>query len=151
GGVRPWADDATPTSFDIAQRRFELRRLGDRWEHQERGRQADREVEAPGVEQFGRWEVGDLESRTVGEQESLSSSPSLPVSRSDSLPTSKLPPLRIVGQVGQTYIVAESPDGVYLVDQHAAHERIIYERLMLIRSASAIERQGMLIPQTIEL
>jgi DNA mismatch repair protein MutL len=66
-------------------------------------------------------------------------------------PVSKLPPLRIVGQVGQTYIIAEAPDGMYLVDQHAAHERVTYERLMARRGAGAIERQGLLIPQTVEL
>ncbi|HEX5690559.1 MAG TPA: DNA mismatch repair protein MutL, partial [Roseiflexaceae bacterium] len=63
----------------------------------------------------------------------------------------KLPPLRVVGQVGLTYIVAEGPDGMYLVDQHAAHERVTYERLMAARGAGAIERQGLLIPQTVEL
>ena len=36
---------------------------------------------------------------------------------------STLPLLRVVGQVSNTYIVAEGPDGMYLVDQHAAHER----------------------------
>nr|HID13328.1 DNA mismatch repair endonuclease MutL [Anaerolineae bacterium] len=38
-----------------------------------------------------------------------------------------LPPLRVVGQVRQTYIVAEGPEGVYLIDQHAAHERVLYQ------------------------
>jgi DNA mismatch repair protein MutL len=40
---------------------------------------------------------------------------------------------------------------MYLVDQHAAHERVTYERLMALRGAGALERQGLLIPQTVEL
>ncbi len=40
-----------------------------------------------------------------------------------------LPLLRVVGQVGATYVVAEGPDGMYLIDQHAAHERVVYDRL----------------------
>ena len=46
------------------------------------------------------------------------------------LPASDLPILRVIGQIGQTYIIAEGPDGMYLIDQHAAHSRILYERLM---------------------
>jgi DNA mismatch repair protein MutL len=41
-----------------------------------------------------------------------------------------LPLLRVVGQMGATYIVAEGPDGMYLIDQHAAHERVVYDRLV---------------------
>jgi DNA mismatch repair protein MutL len=41
-----------------------------------------------------------------------------------------LPLLRVVGQMGATYIVTEGPDGMYLIDQHAAHERVVYDRLI---------------------
>lgn len=44
------------------------------------------------------------------------------------LPSGQLPLLRLVGQVGGTYIIAEGPDGLYLIDQHAAHERVLFER-----------------------
>ncbi|MEG2893917.1 MAG: DNA mismatch repair endonuclease MutL, partial [Clostridium sp.] len=42
----------------------------------------------------------------------------------------KIPRLRIVGQIGSTYIIAEGHDGMYIIDQHAAHERIFYERYL---------------------
>jgi len=40
-----------------------------------------------------------------------------------------LPLLRLIGQLGLTYIAAEGPDGLYLIDQHAAHERILFEKI----------------------
>jgi len=43
----------------------------------------------------------------------------------------KLPPLRVIGQVLQSYVVSEGPDGLYIVDQHAAHERILLERMVI--------------------
>lgn len=46
------------------------------------------------------------------------------------LPGSDFPLLRVVGQVGASYVVAEGPDGLYLIDQRAAHERVLYERLL---------------------
>lgn len=45
------------------------------------------------------------------------------------IPKEQLPLLQILGQLHETYIVTEGPDGVYLIDQHAAHERVTYERL----------------------
>ncbi len=42
----------------------------------------------------------------------------------------RLPILRSVGQIGRKYIVAEGPDGLYLIDQHAAHERVLFEKMI---------------------
>ncbi len=47
-----------------------------------------------------------------------------------SLPADDLPLLRLVGQVGATYLVAEGPDGLYLIDQYTAHYRVLYEELL---------------------
>ena len=63
----------------------------------------------------------------------------------------KLPPLRVLGQVAQTYIIAEGPEGLYLIDQHAAHERVLYERLLAERAKMAVTSQSLLEPLTIEL
>ncbi len=61
-----------------------------------------------------------------------------------------LPPLRVIGQVAATYIIAEGPDGLYLVDQHAAHERVLYERLMAQRE-TGIPVQPLLEPVAVDL
>ena len=59
--------------------------------------------------------------------------------------------LRPVGQVGNSYIVAEGPDGLYLIDQHTAHERILFERLLAPREKRAVEVQGLLEPLVLEV
>jgi DNA mismatch repair protein MutL len=61
-----------------------------------------------------------------------------------------LPLLRVVGQLAATYLVAEGPDGMYLIDQHAAHERVVYDRL-LARPAAGAARQAMLEPLLADL
>lgn len=62
-----------------------------------------------------------------------------------------VPVLRSVGQVGAAYLVAEGPDGVYLIDQHAAHERVLFERLMAQVEAQAPESQTLLETETVRL
>ena len=61
-----------------------------------------------------------------------------------------LPLLRLVGQIGATYLVAEGPDGLYLIDQHAAHERVLFEKLMLQRNRNTLPSQALLSPQAVQ-
>lgn len=62
-----------------------------------------------------------------------------------------VPLLRLIGQVGSTYIVAEGPDGLYLVDQHAAHERVLFEKLMAQHERRSIPSQSLLAPEIVTL
>ncbi len=62
-----------------------------------------------------------------------------------------LPILRVVGQIGGTYIVAEGPVGMYLIDQHAAHERVLYEQFMEEYERKQTIVQHTLAAQTINL
>ena len=54
-------------------------------------------------------------------------------------------------QVHETYIVAQTRDGVVIVDQHAAHERLVMERMKTQRAEGAVARQALLIPSVVEL
>ncbi len=85
-----------------------------------------------------------LDSRSRGEQANEVSSPTSPN-------PSGIPVLRVLGQVGATYIIAEGPQGMFLIDQHAAHERIMYEKILSQMQANAVDQQPMLDPLVIEL
>ena len=62
-----------------------------------------------------------------------------------------LPALRVLGQVQNTYVAAEGPDGIYLIDQHAAHERIVFERVRSSLASAPPDVQSLLEPVTVEL
>ena len=66
-------------------------------------------------------------------------------------PAAMLPVLRVIGQFGGVYIIAEGPDGMYMIDQHAAHERVLYERFCLARANRMPDAQGLLEPLAMEL
>ena len=67
------------------------------------------------------------------------------------LPGTHLPLLRLVGQVASTYLVAEGPDGLYLIDQHAAHERVLFDQMMAQYRASMIPSQKLVDAVVVEL
>jgi len=62
-----------------------------------------------------------------------------------------LPILRVLGQLASNYIMAEGPEGLYLIDQHAAHERVLFEKILVQRAQRQIEIQGLLEPVSLEL
>ncbi|MBA4375199.1 MAG: DNA mismatch repair protein MutL [Anaerolinea sp.] len=61
----------------------------------------------------------------------------------------RIPLLRLIGQIGAAYLVAEGPDGLYLIDQHAAHERVLFEKMA--GQAGRIQSQTMLQPEVIQI
>jgi DNA mismatch repair protein MutL len=89
-------------------------------------------------------------------QPSSAPAPFLPITPPPQLPASPTPLLRLVGQIASTYLVAEGPDGLYLIDQHAAHERVLFEKLMMQHAGgeegeNKIPTQSLLQPATVEL
>ena len=69
---------------------------------------------------------------------------------SPGIPSGEMPILRGLGQMGNTYLVAEGPDGLYLIDQHAAHERVLFEKMMR-QSQGKIQSQNLLQGITFQL
>jgi DNA mismatch repair protein MutL len=64
---------------------------------------------------------------------------------------SGVPVLRVLGQVGATYIIAEGPGGMFLIDQHAAHERVMYEKILGQIETQRVDRQSLLDPLVVDL
>ncbi|MBI4480759.1 MAG: DNA mismatch repair endonuclease MutL [Acidobacteria bacterium] len=69
----------------------------------------------------------------------------------ESLQDSELAQLRPLGQVRESFVVAASPTGLWLIDQHAAHERVLFERFLAQRSSGTVESQRLLMPYVLRL
>lgn len=95
--------------------------------------------------------VGSDQSSVGSEQSSISSTQNAVGSSREQATFERIPLLRLIGQIGATYLVAEGPDGLYLVDQHAAHERVLFEKLMAQRERKSIASQALLTPVTVTL
>jgi len=85
-------------------------------------------------------EENELPAAKVGEQPGQ-----------EALPGQRLPLLRLIGQVASTYLIAEGPDGLYLIDQHAAHERVLFDDLMAAFNKAEIPSQTLALPLTLDL
>ncbi len=106
-------------------------------------------------------QAGGQNLPSPGQSPSAPSSPVFgcqPAATGFQLPTSPgqtsaglLPLLRVVGQLGATYIVCEGPDGMYLIDQHAAHERVLYEQFLAEKAAQKLAIQPLLEPVVLDL
>ncbi len=59
--------------------------------------------------------------------------------------------LRPLGQIHDSFIVAAGPDGLWIIDQHVAHERVLFEQVLRQMAAGRVERQGLLMPIVLEL
>jgi len=58
---------------------------------------------------------------------------------------------RVLGQIGSLYVVLETEDGYVIMDPHAAHERVLFERFMLDVTRGKVQSQTLLLPETVEL
>lgn len=85
----------------------------------------------------------------LGESPAVQAASATAEPRQDSL--GRVPLLRLVGQIGAAYLVAEGPDGLYLIDQHAAHERVLFEKLLAQHGRKNIPSQALLTPATVQL
>jgi DNA mismatch repair protein MutL len=75
-----------------------------------------------------------------------------PIDLPDAAPVAEALPLGAArGQVHENYIIAQTGDGIVIVDQHAAHERLVYERLKTQMAETGVAAQALLIPEIVEL
>jgi len=103
-------------------------------------------IEAPTATYVAPSEQPELSWTSAGSERLTNLPPAFPQT-----PQVSLPVLRVLGQLMSSFIVAEGPDGLYLIDQHAAHERVLFEQIRGQRAQQKIEVQGLLEPVTLEV
>ena len=81
----------------------------------------------------------------------VDSAPHTPQPIAEPPPASQYPLGAARGQLHETYIISQTDDGIVIVDQHAAHERLVYERMKRALSDTGVARQMLLLPEVIEL
>jgi DNA mismatch repair protein MutL len=109
----------------------------------------------PGQETSAKWGGNPIWGNSTPEMEapvgSRDGEPSAELgAETPRLPHTSVPLLRLIGQVASAYLIAEGPDGLYLIDQHAAHERVLFEKLMA-QLPENIPSQRLLETATVEL
>lgn len=63
----------------------------------------------------------------------------------------RVPILRVLGQLSATFIISEGPEGLYVIDQHTAHERVIFDQLRREKERGEVRAQGLLSPVVVEM
>jgi DNA mismatch repair protein MutL len=90
--------------------------------------------------------VGIARQNNWSDQMGALQTPPQEAPRQTSITTRNLPALRILGQLALTYILAEGPEGLYLIDQHASHERVLWEKMMTQHELGEVMAQALLDP-----
>ncbi len=143
---------AWPTPEQMV-RRAQLRALGTRLpQHAGRGNDSQYALDLtrPPVANDVTVQASPFESAASAQE--LVDQPETPIPGAEPVQRAgQIPFLRVVGQLGLTYIVAEGPDGMFLIDQHAAHERVLYEKLVAEKAQARVVSQTLLEPLTLEL
>jgi len=95
--------------------------------------------------------MGAMSGRVEEAPEDFAGSNAMPGEALDQAPTPSYPLGTARAQLHETYVVAQTQDGIVIVDQHAAHERLVYEEMKQKMAGQGVPRQTLLIPDVVEL